>query len=193
MDVFGGPWGWMYWNLTLAVVPMVLALVLFRQRARTGVAWWLGVTAFVLFLPNGPYVLTDIQHYAFDVAMYGRSETIAHYAVLFAAGLGAYVVAIWRCSRFLFQREVRLGVIAAVDVAMCALCSLGVYIGRVHRFNSWDIVRAPQNVVHAAFDGLSSHLALAGMGLMFTVITVGTFIGVLTLESIAAVVRSPSS
>src|SRR4051812_24343730 len=53
---------WMVWNLALAAVPVFLAMALFRPGRRHGVGWWLGTALFVLFLPNAPYVLTDVVH-----------------------------------------------------------------------------------------------------------------------------------
>jgi uncharacterized membrane protein len=179
----------MYWNLTLAAVPMLLAFVLFRRRARTGVAWWLGVVAFVLFLPNAPYVLTDIQHYAFDVAMYGHDQTVVRYALLFAGGMAAYIVAMWRCTRFMVTRGIAAAGVVVVNLAACGLCSVGVYLGRVHRFNSWDVVRAPEAVVGAALHSLSSRAALVGMGKVFAVIAIGALVGIVLLDAVAGAHR----
>jgi uncharacterized membrane protein len=193
MDVFGGPWGWMYWNLTLAVVPMVLAFVLFRRGAATSLWWWTGVAAFVVFLPNAPYVLTDVRHYAFDVAMYGRGETAAHYAVLFAVGLGAYVVAMWRCTRFLIARGASAIAVLGANVAACALCSVGVYLGRVGRFNSWDVLGAPHDVGRTALAGLTSHPALVGMAQVFAVLALSGLVGMVVLDTLAGRRRGRST
>ncbi len=64
-----GPW--MVWNTILAVVPLVLALALFRSGCRRSVGWWCGVVAFVAFLPNAPYVLSDVIHFFDDVRAFG--------------------------------------------------------------------------------------------------------------------------
>src|SRR3954451_22620560 len=183
MEPFGGAWGWMYWNLTLAAVPLLLALVLFRRRARTGVVWWAGVALFVVFLPNAPYVLTDIQHYAFDVMRFGRTASTVRYALLFAGGMAAYVVAMWRCTRFMIARGVAVIGVVFVNVVACALCSIGVYIGRVHRLNSWDVVQAPESVARATSHALSSHAALVGMAKVFTVIATGALVGIVLLDA----------
>ena len=55
--------GWILWNLFLAFIPLVLSFWLFRRRTndRT-VWWWLGWLVFIAFLPNAPYLLTDIIH-----------------------------------------------------------------------------------------------------------------------------------
>ena len=193
MQPFRGPWGWMYWNLTLAAVPMLLAFVLFRRRARTGVMWWAGVALFVAFLPNAPYVLTDIQHYAFDVARFGRSTTMMRYSLLFAGGMAAYVIAMWRCTRFMISRGVAVVAVVAVNALACALCSVGVYLGRVHRFNSWDIVRTPESVAEAAFHSLSSRAALVGMAKVFAVIAIGALVGIVLLDAVASLRRRQSA
>ncbi len=193
MQPFRGPWGWMYWNLTLAAVPMLLAFVLFRRRARTGVVWWAGVALFVAFLPNAPYVLTDIQHYAFDVARFGRTTSMVRYAALFAGGMAAYVIAMWRCTRFMVARGVAVVGVVAVNAFACALCSVGVYLGRVHRFNSWDIVRTPESVAEAAFHSLSSRAALVGMAKVFAVIAIGALVGIVLLDAVASLRRRQSA
>ncbi|MDQ1384469.1 MAG: hypothetical protein QOG65_1848 [Actinomycetota bacterium] len=65
--LYGPVHGFMLWNLFLAAVPAVLALALFPTSARRGVAWWLGFGAWVLFLPNAPYLLTDVVHMVHDI------------------------------------------------------------------------------------------------------------------------------
>jgi uncharacterized membrane protein len=183
----------MYWNLMLAAVPMLLALVLFRRRARTGIAWWVGVALFVAFLPNAPYVLTDIHHYAYDVARFGRTATMVRYAALFAGGMAAYVIAMWRCTRFMVSRGVAVIGVVAVNAVACALCSVGVYLGRVHRFNSWDIVRTPESVAEATFHALSSRAALVGMAKVFAVIALGALVGIVLLDAVAGLRRRQSA
>src|SRR4051812_18049995 len=52
------------WNLFLAWIPFALALIVY-DRGRSGAATAaLGATAvlWLLFLPNAPYILTDLKH-----------------------------------------------------------------------------------------------------------------------------------
>ncbi len=67
--VLAGNARWMGWNLLLALVPLALALLLFRGRRERTALWWLGTAAFVAFLPNAPYVMTDVIHLFTDVRM----------------------------------------------------------------------------------------------------------------------------
>ena len=193
MQPFRGPWGWMYWNLTLAAVPLLLALAALPPARPHRRLWWAGVALFVAFLPNAPYVLTDIQHYAFDVARFGRTTSMVRYALLFAGGMAAYVIAMWRCTRFMVARGVAVVGVVAVNALACALCSIGVYLGRVHRFNSWDVVRAPESVAEATFHALSSRAALVGMAKVFAVIAIGALVGIVLLDAVAGLRRHRQS
>ena len=58
---------WMVWNTFLAAVPLVLALVLFQPGRNRTKGWWFGAVTFVLFLPNAPYLLTDVVHLFGDI------------------------------------------------------------------------------------------------------------------------------
>ena len=93
----------MAWNLYLAVIPAMLALVLFRRPQRIGVTWALGLVAWVLFLPNAPYVLTDVVHMVDDLQVSSSRihtcEVLVTYAVFFACGLASYVLSLKLFSR----------------------------------------------------------------------------------------------
>jgi uncharacterized membrane protein len=134
------------WNLFLACVPMVASRALLIVHGRRGsdrtqlglVALWL------LFLPNAPYILTDIVHlrsstpllYWFDAMM-----------ILSFAGTG---LLIGYLSLFDVHEvvEQRFGQAAGWSAAAAALLlsGFGVYLGRVQRWNSWDIVTDPYNL-----------------------------------------------
>ncbi len=55
------------WNLFLALAPLGLAWWLFRRTERRGWLWWPLLVAFILFLPNAAYTLTDIIHFIDEV------------------------------------------------------------------------------------------------------------------------------
>src|SRR6266478_4997266 len=50
-------------NLFLAWIPLLLALVIRRQAARTGLVFCLLGLAWFLFFPNAFYILTDLIHF----------------------------------------------------------------------------------------------------------------------------------
>lgn len=148
--------GWMSWNLFLAFVPLVLSMVLFREfltapaspaslshRFRS-VFWWLGVVVFIAFLPNAPYVLTDVIHLVSAIRSYHSIWVITLiiiplYAVFFFAGFEAYVLSLINLGYFL--EKCGLGrYVLIVELLLHELSAFGIYLGRFLRFNSWDIV-----------------------------------------------------
>ena len=59
MNIVAGLFG----NLFLAFIPLVLSLWLFLRRSkRRTLLWWMVFVAFISFLPNASYLLTDIIH-----------------------------------------------------------------------------------------------------------------------------------
>lgn len=158
---------WMSVDLALALVPLLLAMALFRTRHRHGPLWWLGVAGFVVFLPNAPYVVTDLIHLipAVHAAPSRRAVALGLlplYATFIGTGVESYVL----CVR-LVRRELRRSVgrwpAAACEVTIHAASIVGVLLGRVFRLNSWDVVH-PRHVAIAATSLLARPLLLAATG-----------------------------
>ena len=155
---------WMTWNLFLALIPLGLATALFRDGRRRSLAWWSGVVLFVLFLPNAPYVLTDVIHLFEDIRR-SRSDLqvlgiyLPVYVIFFAVGVLSYVVSLQRVWRYVAARS-GVGRAATVEVALHLLCAIGVYLGRVVRLNSWQVFTRPRSVL-GAFDDLMGAFPIA--------------------------------
>lgn len=151
MSALVGNVGWMGWNLVLALIPLALARFLFGHRTRPAWVLWTGGAVFVAFLPNAPYVLTDILHIPADMAAAADSPwlaaaLLAQYAVLIGVGFGAYVLSLVRFERWLAERGMSRANVRAVDLSLHALCALGILLGRVFRFNSWDVLTDPRGL-----------------------------------------------
>jgi uncharacterized membrane protein len=180
LHVWAGNADFMAWNLTLALVPLVIGAFLFRRRG-TSPLWWLGLAAFLAFLPNAPYVLSDVVHLADDVR-FTRSDTLLvvailpQYAVFFLAGLLSYVLALGLLTRWLLDRGWDRISVLGVELAVHAACAVGVYLGRVPRFNSWDLVTRPDAVAVTAADHLSDRYPLALVLVTFVVLVVSTVV-----------------
>jgi uncharacterized membrane protein len=152
----------MVWNSVLAAVPLVLACALFRRGVRTGGAiWWIGVVAFVVTLPNAPYVLTDLVHLV-EVAHHGvLLRTAIAYAAFVSFGMVAYTVAVARFTRHLRRLGVSLGAALAAEVALHGVVAVGVLIGRYGRWNSWDLGLRPVSVVADSLGYVSPRAVVA--------------------------------
>jgi uncharacterized membrane protein len=166
--------GWMTWNLLLAGVPVVIALGLFRYRGARSAVWWVGAALFVLFLPNAPYVVTDLVHLRHDIVAAGsnRAEIAAVlplYAVFIGAGYLAYYVSLGELARYLDRSG--LGRWRSVATMMAHLaCAVGVVLGRVARLNSWEPVTQPQGALERIVLTLSWRQAPVALVLTFAAI-----------------------
>jgi len=170
---------YMVWNAFLAVVPVALAVVLFRRRATRNVAWWAAFIGWVLFLPNAPYVLTDVTHLVDDMhwadSKVQAYEYIVVFGVLFGIGLTSYVIALELFRRYLRHAAVPAPAVAATLLVLHGLCVIAMYLGRSVRVNSWDAVVAPGTVVRALLR-MPRPGTIALLILMFVVVGSGAFV-----------------
>lgn len=131
--------GFLIWNLFLAVLPLVFSYYAVRTQSRMRAlllsALWL------LFFPNAAYLLTDLVH----LKHHNSSLYWLDLALLFAAG--AYGVTLGFLSLQMmeaaFTRNMSPPFRTAAVFGLLLLCGYGMYLGRVERWNSWDAVARP--------------------------------------------------
>jgi uncharacterized membrane protein len=136
---------WLVWNLGLAWIPFLAALSVYdgakagRSRARQlamGGIW-------LLFLPNAPYLVTDLIHLGrFDDATPLWFDALL-LSVFAWTGLFLGLVSLYLihsvATRAVGARTAWVGAGAAL-----ALTGFGVYLGRFERWNSWDVLANPE-------------------------------------------------
>jgi uncharacterized membrane protein len=178
LEAFSGIYsGWILWNLFLAFIPLALSFWLFRRKTNVRTwMWWVGFVVFVAFLPNAPYMLTDIIHLI--------RGTRAGYAVWIIAlifiplhliailsGFEAYVMSLINQGHYL-KRQGAGRYILWGELGAHALCAVGIYLGRFRRFNSWDLVTDPRDVLLTTIDDLTSKLPIVVIFVTFIGLTV---------------------
>lgn len=152
----------MSWNLFLAVVPLVLSFWLFRRMSLQRTAWWwLGVAAFVLFLPNAPYVLTDIIHFIHAVRFSGHSAwlitlvLLPQFFLFISAGFLAYVFCLLNVGTYLQRLHLNRWILTT-ELTLHALSAVGIFLGRFLRLNSWDAIARPSLLLESIAHLLSA-------------------------------------
>lgn len=107
---------------------------------------------FILFLPNIAYLFTDARHIADYCDFDFLHRCVNHpwmnlgYFVYGALGIPFFLICIRRFSQLLaivFDARLR----HLVPIVMLFLSALGVRIGLIERFNSWNIINEPLNIV----------------------------------------------
>lgn len=165
---------WMTWNLLLAFVPAVLAPLVFRHRGERTPLWWAGLGLFVLFLPNAPYVITDLVHLRGDVLQTRDDAAVVGavlpvYAAFIGAGLLAYAFSVRELGRYV-DRVGLAGRRATIELGVHALAAVGVVLGRFARLNSWEPVTEPQSTLERIVLTLSARWAVVATAVLFVVI-----------------------
>jgi uncharacterized membrane protein len=133
------------WNLFLAWIPFILAYI------AHAISWrriWLyliiPVIAFLwlIFYPNAPYMLTDLQ----DLARVSFSAPL-WYDVIIVVWCSWTAMLLGIVSLYLMQdiviRTFGRFIGWSFIFVIAALSSFGIYIGRFVRLNSWDILQDP--------------------------------------------------
>lgn len=175
---------WMAWNLMLAWVPVALAAVLARGGARRGGWPVLAPVAilWILFLPNAPYLVTDLIH------LVGRRDGLplldaAVLSTFAVTGILLFVLAV-RTVAALTRRAFGEGAARTLAIACVGLSAVGIYLGRVLRWNSWDLLTDPLGRAASLLAHLSDPVSL-------TVAVVATLAVALGLQ-LAIAVLMPS-
>ncbi len=171
---------WLLVNTVLAWLPAAMAFALFTlgRDARRGPLWWCGVVVFVLFLPNAPYVVTDLVHLRSDVAAAQGpvvSRILPIYAVFIASGFLAYYLSLLQVRRYLVRHGLGARV-PAVVLGLHLVVAVGIFLGRWSRLNSWEPVVHPRDAVERVLLALSWSDAPLLVAAVFVVTAAGHFI-----------------
>jgi uncharacterized membrane protein len=165
------------WNLLLALVPLALSTLLFEDERKRGWFWWLGVGLFAAFLPNAPYALTDVIHLFErfdaepDLPVWATVLIVLEFGVYALVCFQAYVWSVMSFVAYLQRHGLRWRSVA-VELPVNALCAIGIYLGRIQRLNSWNVVTAPRRVLHQTVHGLVHPQPAQSIVVAFVVITV---------------------
>jgi uncharacterized membrane protein len=137
-------YAFLVWNLFLAWLPLVFALLAndeYRNAPRRTWRFYAYTTAWLLFLPNAPYIFTDLIHL--------MSQYYGHFWVdlvpILSCALTGLVLSF--LSLYLMQCIVARmfgWLMSWLFIATtAALSGFGIYLGRFLRFNSWDVLFQP--------------------------------------------------
>lgn len=139
------PMPWLWVNVALAWFPFVVGRIAARNR---GLLVGL-LPMWLLFLPNAPYLVTDLIH------LHPRADVPLWLDVVILGGAGALGLAMGARSLLdvhaAVRRELGPGRAAALAIAVPPLVGLAIWVGRFARFNSWDVLRDPIGLLGDGF------------------------------------------
>jgi uncharacterized membrane protein len=171
------------WNLTLAWIPFVFASIAYLvswTRKLLYLVVPVCACVWLIFFPNAPYILTDFQHLSTNA-----NNAPVWYDVLmliwFAwTGLLLGVLSLYFMQDIVaraFGRLVGWLFVATVTV----LSSVGIFLGRFYRWNSWDILGDPMPIAHDIWGWLRhpfTNLRMYGFTLLFTTLFLFVYLAI---------------
>jgi uncharacterized membrane protein len=160
------------WNLFLAWLPYIFTVIAFSLYVTNPKRWGmiiLFVILWLVFFPNAPYIVTDF--YYLDprppVPLWFDISLIAIFAFT-----GCFLaIASLRMVHLMIDKSVGKFFGWLFALFSLGLASLGVYLGRFGRYNSWDILLEPRALINEILANLMNpldNLGFLGFTIMFT-------------------------
>jgi uncharacterized membrane protein len=152
---------YLIWNLFLAWVPMVLAYVLIRQLRNKAWSSWTGIgltLAWILFLPNSFYMVSDYIHLQ-DMARSSVLFDALTFTLFITNGLILGYTSMYLVQAAMRERGVRRLHCELFAAALLLLCSFAIYLGRDLRWNSWDVLLSPAGIIFDVSERILDPLA----------------------------------
>lgn len=135
------------WNLFLGLIPLFLSGLLVKQKRFNYKSIAL-FSVWLLFLPNAPYLITDIFHFE-------KRPLVPQWFDLMLVVSGAWngilccMISLLRAEKFL-SKTCPPNVVSKLMPVILLLCGYGVYVGRYLRYNSWDVVTEPFSIIKSS-------------------------------------------
>lgn len=173
------------WNLILAIVPLVIAVYGHHSTQKgirnksqfTSITMVCCITLWLLFLPNAPYLFTDLIHVQNSQGAFKLLDS----CMIMVFAFTGFICALWSMdfitAMFTDYYSIKNQLIKhAMQHSMWWLCAVGIYLGRVLRFNSWDAFTKPQTLLTDCTDLLLhpivNYKAWLFIGVMGTILSV---------------------
>jgi uncharacterized membrane protein len=162
------------WHLALAWVPYVAALLLEKSdRARKPVSVVISAGVWLLFLPNAPYLVSDLSH------LPAHSPTpwldLARLVAFAWAGCLLGVASLRIVHLVVAERAGSFAGWAMVCGAAFA-SGIGIALGRFARLNSWEAITRPSAVIDEAMR-LGGSVRAVGVAGFFSLLVLVVYTG----------------
>ncbi|HKX28596.1 MAG TPA: DUF1361 domain-containing protein [Blastocatellia bacterium] len=172
---------YLLWNLFLAWLPLVSALISYNLHLSSPKRTWLLVIfcacLWLVFLPNAPYLITDLVH------LHPGGEFIYWFDLIMFFAFAWNGIFLGLISLYLMQELVDrvAGQLLSWGFVLIVsfLSSFGIYMGRFLRWNSWDLATQPAELVGNLLDGVwhpYGHLRTLAFSLLFTLFLTSSYL-----------------
>jgi len=133
------------WNLFLAFVPYAISKNMSNALVKSKWKFFLSALVWLLFIPNSFYIITDLFHLDMneDAPLWYDLALLLSFAW---NGLLFGILSVRQMEK-VFENNFNKKLGMLFILPLMALNGFGVYIGRYLRFNSWDVVTSPFQLI----------------------------------------------
>jgi uncharacterized membrane protein len=150
----------LFWNLLLAWVPVLLAWLLVSQLAKR--RWsdpvpLLLTVLWLAFLPNSFYLMSDLIHLKNTGEIGLLYDAVLFLSCIWNGAVAGMLSIYWVHQALLKRRTARFatGIVASIFL----LTSIAIYLGRNLRWNTWDILANPAGLLFDVSERIINPLA----------------------------------
>jgi uncharacterized membrane protein len=152
------------WNLILAVIPHLITsyLMTLKNIENKKVVLFVMLFVWLLFLPNSFYIITDLMH-----IVNSKKQTFWFDLILISSySLVGFMLGLLSLLDFerIITRVFPQKIVSFTIPIICLLSGFGIYLGRILRFNSWEIISNPRDLI---LDSLQTALSTESILFIF--------------------------
>jgi uncharacterized membrane protein len=129
------------WNIFLAWIPFIISSLFCKMYGKPTWKQFLIFCCWLAFFPNGLYIVTDLIHLQIESIVPKWFDAVLLFSAS-VAGLMMAFISLYRVEIFL-NSILNKKLQPVLIFLILFLGSFGVYLGRFLRWNSWDIISNP--------------------------------------------------
>ncbi len=144
------------WNLFLAYIPLVLSKIMVTKNYKK-LTLLLFTSTWLLFLPNAPYIITDLIHVKQRAIIPLWFDLLLVFSFAFN-GMLLFFISVQDVHTLILKHFSNFKT-WTITVFIVFLSGFGVYLGRFLRFNSWDMASNPKLIFIEIFERVTQPTA----------------------------------
>src|SRR4030042_252976 len=138
------------WNLFLAFLPWLISSIIIYKGVNNKFFLNLLILSWLLLFPNSPYILTDLFHLRLRASAPLWYDLIVLLSFAWTGLIYGFISLM--DIELLFKKYLNKSIITIISILFLFLCSFGIYLGRILRWNSWDIIGNPFGLFNDIID-----------------------------------------
>lgn len=145
------------WNLFLAFTPFAITTLMMSrvQFLERKALFYPSFLCWLLLLPNAPYLITDFIHLGQKPVVPAWFDVLL--LISFAITGLLFGITSMKAMRKILMVKFNPQIAGVAMAVVCFLSGFGVYLGRVLRYNSWDVLHRPFELIGDILYSLVAH------------------------------------